>query len=162
MPTATTNRPIQERIPTMAVVLRIQVHRLILNILNIKWILNIPTGQRIRWVWTTIILNMLAMVLLKQAQVSTRIPMVRVSLSPIHAPPILCLSLAYGVGYEYNSYMAPMGSGGINGSVAHNGAGGQAENSSPSEKNNYEHENHYGIGKASLVTSPNYQKYPIA
>ena len=70
--------------------------------------------------------------------------------------------LAYGVGYDYNSYMAPMGSAGINGSVAHNGAGGQAGNSSPSEKNNYEHENHYGISKASLVTSPNYQKYPIS
>jgi hypothetical protein len=50
---------------------------------------------------------------------------------------------------------------GMNGSMADNGVG-QAGNSSPSEKTNYDHDSHYGLGKASIVTSPNYQTYPIS
>ncbi|CAF1675513.1 unnamed protein product [Adineta ricciae] len=61
--------------------------------------------------------------------------------------------------YDYNSYYTSGGAGG-NGAIVDNGTG-QQENSSPNEKNNYEHDTPYGKTKASIITSPNYHQYPI-
>ena len=65
----------------------------------------------------------------------------------------------YGGVYDYNSYYGSMGTGG-NGSTADNGTG-QEGGSSSSDINNYEHDNHYGKVKTSIVSSPTYHTYPI-
>jgi len=57
--------------------------------------------------------------------------------------------------YDYNSYYTS------GGAVMDNGTG-QQEKNSPNDTNNYDHDNHYGKSKTSMVTSPNYQTYPIS
>lgn len=60
-------------------------------------------------------------------------------------------------GYEYGSYYAPMGAGG-SGSMVDNGSGQQSGNS-PGNPADYEHDNHYGKAKTSIVSSPTYHPY---
>jgi len=58
----------------------------------------------------------------------------------------------YGGGggvYDYNSYYASGGAG-VSGSTVDNGTG-QQESNSPNDTNNYEHDNHYGKAKTSIV-----------
>jgi RNA recognition motif-containing protein len=66
----------------------------------------------------------------------------------------------YGGGvYDYNSYYTSGGAG-VSGSAVDN-ITGQQESNSPTDANNYDHDNRYGKAKTSIVSSPNYHTYPI-
>ncbi|CAF1527666.1 unnamed protein product [Rotaria magnacalcarata] len=65
-----------------------------------------------------------------------------------------------GVGaYEYNPYYTS-GCVNANNVIVDNGTGQQGDNS-PNDPNNYDHDNHYGKTKASIVSNSNYHAYPI-
>jgi len=64
---------------------------------------------------------------------------------------------AYGGGYEYASYYPPMNSG-VSGTMVDNSTGQQSGNS-PGNQTDYEHDNHYGKAKTSIVSSPTYHPY---
>jgi len=64
---------------------------------------------------------------------------------------------AYGGGYDYASYYASAGAG-AGGSVGDNGAV-QQQSGSPGHPTDYEHDNHYGKAKTSIVASPTYHPY---
>lgn len=88
--------------------------------------------------------------------------LVLVQVDEHHDKSSLLLSfIAYGGGaaggYEYGSYYAPMGPGG-SGSMVDNGSGQQSGNS-PGNPADYEHDNHYGKAKTSIVSSPTYHPY---
>jgi hypothetical protein len=69
-------------------------------------------------------------------------------------------SIVYGGGvYDYNSYYTSGGAG-VSGSAVDN-ITGQQESNSPTDANNYDHDNRYGKAKTSIVSSPNYHTYPI-
>jgi len=68
---------------------------------------------------------------------------------------------AYGVsGFEYNQYLASMGTN-ANGAMGDNGVGQQGDTNSSNDKTNYDHDNRYGLNKATMVANSNYQSYPI-
>lgn len=69
------------------------------------------------------------------------------------------LFLAYASGggaaaaYEYGAYYPPMNTG-----MSDNGIGQQSGNSTGNPPD-YEHDNHYGKAKTSIVSSPTYHPY---
>ncbi|CAF0792903.1 unnamed protein product [Rotaria sp. Silwood1] len=63
----------------------------------------------------------------------------------------------YGTGYDYASYYPPMNTA-MSGTMGDNGTGQQSGNS-PGNQNDYEHDNHYGKAKTSIVSSPTYHPY---
>ncbi|CAF1150533.1 unnamed protein product [Adineta steineri] len=65
---------------------------------------------------------------------------------------------AYGnSAYDYGSYYPPMSTG-MSGTMGDNGIGQQSDNS-PSNQTDYEHDNHCGKAKTSIVSSPTYHPY---
>jgi len=64
---------------------------------------------------------------------------------------------AYGGGYDYANYYPPMNTG-MSGTMGDNGTGQQSGNS-PGNQTDYEHDNHYGKAKTSIVSSPTYHPY---
>lgn len=62
-----------------------------------------------------------------------------------------------GSGYEYSSFYPPMHMG-ANGTMGDKGVGDQAGNSTGNQSD-YEHDNHYGKAKTSIVSSPTYHPY---
>jgi hypothetical protein len=68
------------------------------------------------------------------------------------------LLVAYPSGYEYGSYYPAMGAG-SNVSMGDNGTGQQSGHASGNAAD-YEHGNHHGKAKTSIVASPTYHPYP--
>ncbi|CAF2357083.1 unnamed protein product [Rotaria sp. Silwood2] len=64
---------------------------------------------------------------------------------------------AYSTGYDYASYYPPMSTA-MSGTMGDNGTGQQSGNS-PGNQNDYEHDNHCGKAKTSIVSSPTYHPY---
>ncbi|CAF3583735.1 unnamed protein product [Rotaria sp. Silwood1] len=82
------------------------------------------------------------------------------STSNVYADPNVYGSGGSSGAYDYNSYYTSGGMN-INSSIVDNGTGQQGGNS-PNDANNYDHDNHYGKNKTSIVSSPTYHAYPIS